>query len=180
MRQNFINKDYEVRILKNTTKGTTHTDASIPQVPKKAGADGTIGKFYQLALFKKKTAEKKFQAGRAIKFNVFNTGIREGVFQDIETELSNPANFTKQANGDVVLNTMSAAGNTVCEKTGFPYEIIFPDGRKLIREDVRLFVFDFEAEGDDDQVLIASEIRRARASIVQATADGEGTNQMES
>jgi hypothetical protein len=181
MRQNFINRQYDIHILvgKNTNPKNLHADALIPQVAKKLGTGQIVpGKFYQLALYKRKTNDTEFKGGRAIKFNIFDTGIREGLFQDFTEALADPTKYTKLTNGTIVLNK-AASGNTITENTGFKYKITFPDGRETESDLIRLFIFESEAEGDDDQALIASELRRARASIIQAPVDGGGTAQME-
>lgn len=169
MRQNFIAREYDVHIIlgTNTNPKSLHKDALLPQTPAKPGVNGVAGKFYQLHLYRKQNGDD-LRGGKAIKFNIFDTGIREGIFTSIQNQLADETKYTKTANGNIILKA-SAHGNTVSEKTGFVYEISFANGGTPLKRDyVQVFIFDNEADGDDDQVILASEIRRAKKSEVTA------------
>jgi len=176
------NKDFIVKVLKSKTNAK-HIDATKPQIAAKPGANGQLGEFFQVSLLAKRDSAKVVEGKKKI-FNIWNTGQRALIFDEIKNALAIPANYELDADKNVCLKDSAIyfAGELQTEKTPFTYTMVDADGKPLInsrtklpqtRKFVQMFIFDFEMENGTGEVLLAGEVDRARRSIVEGSTVGE-------
>jgi hypothetical protein len=174
-----ISKEYEIKVLLNTkklgaNKKPLHIDVTKPQEAQNPGINGETGKFFQVSLLASKgiTAggKKKSSQGKTITFNIWDTGVRALIFQDLADQLA-AGKFTLDSTGNAVLTEYGCDGSLLKEDclahilwdTVNDKPLVDGNGLPLIRDFLQLFIFDFEEAEGTASVLFASEQRRRLA-----------------
>jgi len=183
-----ISKEYEIKILLNQktldskTKKPLHIDVTKPQEAQNEGISGEKGKFFQVSLLasKEKTSsgKKKSTQGKTITFNIWDTGVRALLFQDIADELA-AGKLTLDSAGNAILTEYGADGSLL--KEDCPPHILWDtvqdkaltdgNGAPIIRDFLQLFIFDFEEAEGTASILFASEQRRRLAHPVNQSSE---------
>ena len=171
-----IAKEFEIKVLlnkktKDAKNNILHKDVKLPQVAQNEGINGEKGEFFQLSLLttKEKTAsgKKKDTLGKAVIFNLWDTGNRMLLFQSIKEELAN-TKFELDSEGNALLTDYGCDGSNV--KRDCPNHFLWDaiknetlkdqSGSPIIRDFIQMFIFDHEENDGTIDVLFASEKRR--------------------
>jgi len=186
---------YKIRVVK--PNATSRPDLKDHDITKPIKSRGDNGMYYHInleALPMTINGVNVTPQSGVIRLMVFDSSDQRTTFRAIEDALIDPKNYTKSANGDIVIdkNVQGMAGSYVTRNTPFDFysqatdaigkvvPYVIPAGRpnagnKIINNSVSFFVCSWETE----ESRMAIEVRRAKRTMVPESIPNAATKQDE-